>query len=189
MAKALKFTKEEVQSITDLRQDVANVFTRLGQLAIEKKRRIDELDVVEQDLLNKHSDLVQKEQELFKGLNDTYGDGNYDPETNTFTPTEKNKELLKESNTNDWLTWIESDKNLSSENMFRFDLYSKNTIIKQFDLSLNLSDKAATMAYFNNTENFVGGGYYNPNQLKDLSIERFNAVCPPIDGSTASISG
>ena len=98
MAKALKFTTEEVQSITDLRQDVANVFTRLGQLAIEKKRRIDELDVVEQDLLNKHSGLVQKEQELFKGLNDIYGDGNYDPETNTFTPTEKNKEVLEEVN-------------------------------------------------------------------------------------------
>ena len=46
MAKALKFTEEEVQSIADLRQDVANVFTKLGQLAIEKKRRIDELDVL-----------------------------------------------------------------------------------------------------------------------------------------------
>ena len=41
MAKAIKFTEEEVQSITDLRQDVANIFTRLGQLAIEKKRRMD----------------------------------------------------------------------------------------------------------------------------------------------------
>ena len=96
MAKALKFTEEEVQSIADLRQDVANVFTKLGQLAIEKKRRIDELDVLEQDLLNQHSGLVQKEQELFKGLNDTYGDGNYDPETNIFTPTEENKEVLEE---------------------------------------------------------------------------------------------
>ena len=98
MAKALKFTEEEVQSITDLRQDVANVFTRLGQLAIEKKRRIDELDVVEQDLLNQHSSLVQKEQDLFKGLNDIYGDGNYDPESNTFTPTDEKKEILEEVN-------------------------------------------------------------------------------------------
>ena len=97
MAKALKFTEEEVQSITDLRQDVANVFTRLGQLAIEKKRRMDELDVVEQDLLNQHSSLVQKEQELFKGLNDIYGDGNYDPETNTFTPTEEKEEVLEKT--------------------------------------------------------------------------------------------
>lgn len=97
MAKAIKFTEEEVQSITDLRQDVANVFTRLGQLAIEKKRRMDELDVVEQDLLNQHSSLVQKEQDLFKGLNDIYGDGNYDPESNTFTPTEEKKEILEEA--------------------------------------------------------------------------------------------
>jgi|TARA_B110000977_G_scaffold72600_1_gene98243 hypothetical protein len=97
MAKALKFTEEEVQSIQDLRQDVANTFTRLGQLAIEKKRRIDELDVVEQDLLNQHSSLVQKEQELFKGLNDIYGDGNYDPETNTFTPTEEKEEVLEKT--------------------------------------------------------------------------------------------
>jgi hypothetical protein len=97
MAKVLKFTEEEVQSIQDLRQDVANTFTRLGQLAIEKKRRIDELDVVEQDLLNQHSSLVQKEQELFKGLNDIYGDGNYDPETNTFTPTEEKEEVLEKT--------------------------------------------------------------------------------------------
>ena len=47
-------------------------------------------------MLNQHSGLVQKEQELFKGLNDTYGDGNYDPETNTFTPAEENKEVLDE---------------------------------------------------------------------------------------------
>ena len=94
MAKALKFTKEEVQSISDLRQDVANVFTRLGQLQIEKKRRIDEIEVVEQDLLTQHSKLVEKEQNMFKGLNDKYGDGNYDPETNTFTPTENKEEVL-----------------------------------------------------------------------------------------------
>jgi hypothetical protein len=96
MAKALKFTKEEVQSITDLRQDVANVFTRLGQLQIEKKRRIDELEVVEQDLLNQHSALVEKEQSMFKGLNDVYGDGNFDPETNIFTPVEKDSKVTKE---------------------------------------------------------------------------------------------
>jgi len=94
MAKALKFTNEEVQSVNDLRQDVANVFTRLGQLQIEKKRRIDEIEVVEQDLITQHSTLVEKEQNMFKGLNEKYGDGNYDPETNTFTPVEKKEEIL-----------------------------------------------------------------------------------------------
>ena len=94
MAEAIKFTNEEVQSVNDLRQDVANVFTRLGQLQIEKKRRIEEIEVVEQDLLNQHSALVEKEQTMFKGLNDKYGDGNYDPATNIFTPNEEKKEVL-----------------------------------------------------------------------------------------------
>ena len=34
-------------------------------------------------------DKVEKEQELFKGLNEKYGDGNFDPSTGEFTPTPK----------------------------------------------------------------------------------------------------
>jgi hypothetical protein len=96
MAKAIKFTKEETDSVTELRQDVANVFTRLGQLQIEKKRRIEEIEVVEQDLMNQHSALVEKEQSMFKGLNEKYGDGNYDPSTNIFTPSEQKEEVLEQ---------------------------------------------------------------------------------------------
>lgn len=89
MAETIQFTEEEVQSINQLRQDVANVFTQLGQLSIERNRRLDELDDLEEQLIEKHKELQQKEQEIFKGLNDKYGDGNYDPTTNTFTPTPK----------------------------------------------------------------------------------------------------
>lgn len=89
MAETIQFTEEEVQSINQLRQDVANVFTQLGQLTIEKNRRLDELDDLEEGLIEKHQELQKKEQEIFKGLNDKYGDGNYDPTTNTFTPTPK----------------------------------------------------------------------------------------------------
>lgn len=89
MAETIQFTEEEVQSINQLRQDVANVFTQLGQLTIEKNRRLDELDDLEEGLIEKHQELQKKEQEIFKGLNEKYGDGNYDPITNTFTPTPK----------------------------------------------------------------------------------------------------
>ena len=89
MAETIQFTQEEVQSINQLRQDVANVFTQLGQLTIERNRRMDELDDIEEQLIEKHKQLQQQEQELFKGLNDKYGDGNYDPTTNTFTPLPK----------------------------------------------------------------------------------------------------
>lgn len=96
MANEIKFTEEEVSQINQLRQDVAGVFTQLGQLQIEKKRRLDEITNVENDLLQKHSNLVQLEQDIFKGLNEKYGDGNYDPITNTFTPVEKTEETNSE---------------------------------------------------------------------------------------------
>jgi hypothetical protein len=97
MAETIKFTDKEVESINQLRQDVSNVFTQLGQLEIEKERRIKEVDSIKNDLLSKHKELQQTEEELFKGLNEKYGDGNYDPATNTFTPVEKEKETVTET--------------------------------------------------------------------------------------------
>lgn len=96
MAEAIQFTEEEVGQINQLRQDVANVFTQLGQLSIERNRRLDELDDLEEKLIERHSELQKQEQDLFKGLNEKYGDGNYDPATNTFTPTPK-EEVSQES--------------------------------------------------------------------------------------------
>ena len=89
MAETIKFTEEEIQSINQLRADVGSVFTQLGQLAIEKQRRISEIEEVESNLMKKHSELANVEQELFKGLNEKYGDGNFDPNTGEFTPTPK----------------------------------------------------------------------------------------------------
>jgi predicted transcriptional regulator len=97
MAEAIKFTDTEVESINQLRQDVSNVFTQLGQLEIEKERRIQEIDSIRNDLLSKHKELQKTEEELFKGLNEKYGDGNYDPSTNTFTPVEIEKETVTET--------------------------------------------------------------------------------------------
>lgn len=92
MTEVIKFTEEETNSINQLRQEVANVFTQLGQVTIEKKRRISEIEGVETQLLEKHTELQQQEQELFKGLNEKYGDGNYDPTTGEFTPVPKEEE-------------------------------------------------------------------------------------------------
>ena len=89
MANEIKFTEEEVSQINQLRTDVAGVFTQLGQVQIEKQRRLSEIDNMEKELIEKHSNLVKLEQDIFKGLNEKYGDGNYDPNTNTFIPQEK----------------------------------------------------------------------------------------------------
>jgi len=92
MVEVIKFTEEETNSINQLRQEVANLFTQLGQVTIEKKRRISEIEGVETQLLQKHTELQQQEQQLFKGLNEKYGDGNYDPTTGEFTPVPKEEE-------------------------------------------------------------------------------------------------
>ena len=55
MAETVQFTQEEVQSINQLRQEVANIFTQLGQLTIERNRRLDELDDIEEHYWHHHS--------------------------------------------------------------------------------------------------------------------------------------
>jgi len=89
MAEAIKFTEEEIQSINQLRQEVGVTFTQLGQLSIQKAKTIQQIEVQESQLIAQHQSLVEKEQELFKGLNEKYGDGNFDPQTGEFTPTPK----------------------------------------------------------------------------------------------------
>ena len=89
MAEAIKFTEEEIQSINELRQEVGRTFTQLGQLSIQKNRTIQQIEAQEEQLLQQHQTLAEKEQEIFKGLNEKYGDGNFDPKTGTFTPNPK----------------------------------------------------------------------------------------------------
>lgn len=86
MAEKIKFTEDEVKQINELRIEVGGVFTELGQIHIEKRRRLSELEARELELTKQHSDLVIKEETLFKGLNEKYGDGDYNPTTGEFTP-------------------------------------------------------------------------------------------------------
>lgn len=98
MAETIKFTEEEVQAIQALRQNVTNVFTQLGQVRIERKRRLEEIEKLESELHDRHTALQDEEQKLFAQLNEKYGDGNYNPETNEFIPTEENQEVSTEEN-------------------------------------------------------------------------------------------
>lgn len=88
MANTQKFTEEEIQSINELKKSVSIVFTQLGQLSIQKARTLQQIEAQETALIQKHQELAASEQELFKGLNEKYGDGNYDPNTGEFTPVE-----------------------------------------------------------------------------------------------------
>ena len=89
MEEQIKFTEDEVKEINQLRFDVGAVFTKLGQIQIEKKKRLEELEENEANLLIQYKELVTKEDTLFKELNEKYGDGDYDPNTGIFTPIQK----------------------------------------------------------------------------------------------------
>lgn len=91
MAETIKFAENEVSEINQLRTDVSNLFTRLGQIEIEKRRRLKEIEDMKEEVFTQHDNFVEKEQSLFKALNDKYGDGNYNPETGEFTPSETEK--------------------------------------------------------------------------------------------------
>jgi hypothetical protein len=89
MTEKIKFTDSEIEEINNLRIEVGKVFTQMGSLQIEKRKQIAEFEQLENSLLQQHSDLVVKEEILFKGLNEKYGDGDYDPNTGEFTPAIK----------------------------------------------------------------------------------------------------
>lgn len=93
MAETIKFTDEEIQQINKLREDVSDTFYQLGQISIEKKRLLDEATQKENEFYQKHIELVEFEQNLFKSLNEKYGDGNYDPITGLFTPLSDEKNV------------------------------------------------------------------------------------------------
>jgi len=92
MSKVIKFTKEEVTQINDLRVEVSGIFTQLGQISLERTKRLEELQEVETKLTKRHGELVTIETDLFKQLNEKYGNGNYDPESGVFTPVKEEKE-------------------------------------------------------------------------------------------------
>lgn len=89
MAETIKFTDEEMGSINQLRQEIGQTFAQIGQLHLEKKRQIEEIDSQLLQQEGAYRQLVEQESSLFKSLNEKYGDGNFDPQTGIFTPIEQ----------------------------------------------------------------------------------------------------
>lgn len=90
MVEQIKFTDEEIAEINKLREEFTQIFIQLGQINLERKSKVDELNALETQLVESHSKLVEREETIFKSLNEKYGDGDYDPNTGIFTPITKN---------------------------------------------------------------------------------------------------
>ena len=100
MAKEIKFTEDELKSLSDLRETYAAVQNDFGAIKVRKvllTQQLDSLEEAEVQLETRYTETQKTEQDLVKSLNDKYGPGNLDPQTGVFTPVEVPTEEATES--------------------------------------------------------------------------------------------
>tara|TARA_B100000902_G_scaffold81469_1_gene86089 strand:+ start:7508 stop:7801 length:294 start_codon:yes stop_codon:yes gene_type:complete len=85
----IKFTDEELTSLSELRETYQAVQNDFGVLKVQKvllNQQLENLEKSEGQVETKYVETQQAEQELVKSLNEKYGPGNLDPQTGVFTP-------------------------------------------------------------------------------------------------------
>ena len=85
----IKFTKDELDSLQQLRTNYANIELSLGKLEIARIQQEQQLENLSNEKLRletQYSEIQSQEVTLVQELNEKYGAGNLDPETGVFTP-------------------------------------------------------------------------------------------------------
>ena len=86
-----KLTKEELEQISSIRNEASQIFFDLGRIAIRRRNVNVQIDSDEEKLEEQHDNLVEKDNELYKTLNEKYGDGTIEPTTGEFIPSTEEK--------------------------------------------------------------------------------------------------
>ena len=89
MAKEIKFTEEELKSLSDLAQGYQTTQAAFGQLRVQKillQQQSEGLEEAEIKLEADYTSLQDNERDIVKQLNEKYGPGSLDPQTGVFTP-------------------------------------------------------------------------------------------------------
>ena len=89
MAEITKLTAEEMTQIDTIRNEASKIFFELGRVAIQRRNVNLQIDEREEELEAQPDELVARETELYKTLNEKYGDGSIDPTTGEFIPSEE----------------------------------------------------------------------------------------------------
>jgi len=90
-SKQIKFTKEELSGIREVRNSFNNITTNFGSLEVQRIQAEQRLAAIEQQKViaeNEYNQVIQKEVELLNNLNEKYGQGTLDLEQGIFTPAE-----------------------------------------------------------------------------------------------------
>jgi len=89
MAKAIKFTEEELNQITELRESNGSKISEFGQVELElllANQRIETLENAKENLRAQYVELQDKERTLVQQLNEKYGAGQVDLSSGEFIP-------------------------------------------------------------------------------------------------------
>ena len=89
MAKAIKFTEEELNQITELRESNGSKISEFGQIELElllANQRIEALENAKENLRTQYVELQDKERALVQQLNEKYGAGQVDLSSGEFIP-------------------------------------------------------------------------------------------------------
>lgn len=82
---------DDIEKVKQLRTKYAQTTAQIGQVEIELyvlNKQLKELTEIREGLFTTYTDLQTEEQGLVKELNDKYGDGVLDLESNKFVPSQ-----------------------------------------------------------------------------------------------------
>ena len=89
--KEIKFTQEELDSLSNLKNAYAQLELSLGKVEmarIQIDQRAEQIEGEKLSLETQINELQKQERVLVESLNEKYGAGNLDPNTGVFTPNE-----------------------------------------------------------------------------------------------------
>ena len=84
MAEGIKFSDDELKSISEIRTAYAEITNRFGQIELTKYNLQKQVEQAEIDF----ESVKVKEQEVLQSITKKYGPGTLDPNTGVFTPSE-----------------------------------------------------------------------------------------------------
>ena len=82
MSEEIKFTEEELKSLSDLQQSYQRITNSYGQIALAKHNLEEQEPAVKSEFENTR----KQEQNLLNSITEKYGPGQLNPQTGVFTP-------------------------------------------------------------------------------------------------------
>ena len=89
MAEETKFTKEEMNTISEIQEKYLEIQQKLGQISLSKlklEQQVEAIDKVEKELLEYFKKTQKEEKDFVDNITKKYGDGTLNPDSGIFTP-------------------------------------------------------------------------------------------------------